>query len=158
MMVAFPPFFRRGLGTTLTLMHVLVFMEFFLDYLMKSTLDNVLCWFYVQCESKLSFVPNLLQTYWVFCCHGDVMVSFVPLCDRLWWMVTKVPCWWLIWNPTPSMSSRWGPSMQMLLGSQQLSRGKQVGGSFVVIPVCSLSGYRKKTHPKTVHVRRGGNG
>lgn len=63
MIVALLPFFRRGLGTTLTLMHVLVLMEFCLDYLMKSTLDAVLCWFCVQCESKLSFVPNLLQTY-----------------------------------------------------------------------------------------------
>lgn len=83
----------------------------------------------------------------VFYCRGGIMMSFVPLCDRLWWMVTKVPCWWLIWNPTPSMSLRWGPSMQMPLGSHQLSRGKQVSVSSAVIPVCSLCvcGHRKKT-------------
>lgn len=53
--------------------------------------------------------------------------------------------------------------MQMPLGSQQLSRGKQVSVSSAVIPVCSLSVWaQEKTHPKTVRVRsegwRGRNG
>lgn len=52
--------------------------------------------------------------------------------------------------------------MEMPLGSQQLSRGKQVSVSSPVIPACCLSLWAQNPPTKTTHMRsegwKGGNG